>query len=240
MKRIEIKTSDQVIINFDIATLRDRASAFLIDFLILFGILFVLTMINGMINPQGVYFYYLVILPLFLFYTLTFEIVTGGLTPGKKAMNLRVIKLNGHYASPMDYIIRWLFRWLDIWMSMFVIGSVLINSNRFGQRLGDLMAGTTLIKLQGNQSVSLKEILNIDSQKHHTPKYPQVTLLNDTDMLLVKNSIKRAQSYNNEAHRKVIKSLVEQLKTELKIDEDIKDRELFLKTLLKDYVVLTR
>lgn len=240
MKRIEIKTSDQVIINFDIATLRDRAFAFLIDFLILFGMIFVLLMINGMINPQGIYFYYLVILPLFLFYTLAFEIFTGGLTPGKKAMNLRVIKLNGHYASPMDYIIRWLFRWLDIWMSMFVIGSVLINSNRFGQRLGDMMAGTTVIKLQSIQSVSLKEILNIDSQKQYTPKYPQVILLSDKDMLLVKNTIKRSQAFKNEAHRKVITTLVEKLKTELKIEADIEDRETFLKTLLKDYVVLTR
>jgi len=240
LKRIEIKTSDQVIISFDIATLRDRALAFLIDFLILFGIIFVISMINAIVNPNGSYFYYLVLAPLFLFYTLAFEIITGGLTPGKKAMNLRVIKLNGKYASPMDYIIRWLFRWLDIWMSMFVIGSVLINSSRFGQRLGDMMAGTTLIKFQSTQSVSLKEILNIDSEKHYTPKYPQVTLLNDKDMLLVKNAIKRARTFKNEAHSKVIATLVSQLKTELKIDEDIVDSEDFLKTLLKDYVVLTR
>ena len=240
MKRIEIKTSDQVIINFEIASLRDRAFAFLIDFLILFGIIFVLFTISAIVNPEGDYFYYLVILPLFLFYTLAFEIITGGLTPGKKAMNLRVIKLNGHYASPMDYIIRWLFRWLDIWLSVFVIGSVLINSNRYGQRLGDMMAGTTLIKLQGKQTVSLKEILNIDSQKHYTPKYPQVTLLNDKDMLLVKNAIKRSQAFSNEAHREVIRTLVTRLKSELKIKEEIKDNESFLKTLLKDYVVLTR
>jgi uncharacterized RDD family membrane protein YckC len=240
LKRIEIKTSDQVIIVFDIAGLRDRAFSFLIDFLILFGIIFVLSTIHGMINPTGKYFYYLVILPLFLFYTLVFEIITGGLTPGKKAMNLRVIKLNGQYATPMDYIIRWLFRWLDIWMSIFVIGSAFINSSRYGQRLGDMMAGTTVIKFQSKQTVSLNEILNIESQKQYTPKYPQVTLLNDKDMLLVKNTIKRAQAFNNEAHRKIIARLIVQLKTELKIDGEIKDNENFLKTLLKDYVVLTR
>jgi uncharacterized RDD family membrane protein YckC len=240
LKRIEIKTSDQVIIIFDISTLRDRAFSFLIDFLILFGMIFVLLMIQGIVNPNGSYFYYIVILPLFLFYTLAFEIITGGLTPGKKAMNLRVIKLNGQYAAPMDYIIRWLFRWVDIWMSVFVIGSALINSSRYGQRLGDMMAGTTVIKLQSKQSVSLKEILNIDSQKHYTPKYPQVTLLNDKDMLLVKNTIKRAQTFNNVAHLKIVSQLISQLKTELKIEEDIKDNEAFLKTLLKDYVVLTR
>jgi len=240
MKRIEIKTSDQVVISFDIAGLRDRAFAFLIDFLILFGLIFVLSMVNAMVNPYGQYFYYVVILPLFFFYTLAFEIILGGLTPGKKAMNMRVIKLNGHYASPIDYIIRWLFRWIDIWMSVFVIGSVLINSNRYGQRLGDMMAGTTVIKLQSSSKVTLKEILNIDTPKQYTPQYPQVTLLNDKDMLLVKNTIKRAQSFNNDAHRKVIRTLVKQLKSELIIDEEIKDSEKFLKTLLKDYVVLTR
>jgi len=240
LKRIEIKTSDQVIISFDIASLRDRVFAFLIDFLILFGIIFVLLTANAIVNPLGHYFYYLVLLPIFLFYTLAFEIISGGLTPGKKAMNLRVIKLNGHYASPMDYITRWLFRWLDIWMSMFVIGSVLINSNRFGQRLGDMMAGTTIIKLQSTQSVSLKEILNLDSKKQYTPKYPQVTLLSDKDLLLVKNTIKQSRAFKNEAHQHVTITLVEKLKTELKIKEDIGDNEAFLKTLLKDYVVLTR
>lgn len=240
MKRIEIKTSDQVVISFDIAGLKDRAFAFLIDFLILFGLIFVLSMINLMVNPQGQYFWYLVILPLFFFYTLAFEIILGGLTPGKKAMNMRVIKLNGHYASPIDYIIRWLFRWIDIWMSVFVIGSVLINSNRYGQRLGDMMAGTTVIKLQSSSKVTLKEILDIDTPKQYTPRYSQVTLLNDKDMLLVKNTIKRAQSFNNDAHKKVIRTLVKQLKSELNINEEINDSEQFLRTLLKDYVVLTR
>ena len=149
MKRIEIKTSDQVVISFDIAGLRDRAFAFMIDFLILFGLLFVISMVNLMVNPQGKYFWYLVVLPLFFFYTVAFEIILGGLTPGKKAMNMRVIKLNGHYASPIDYIIRWLFRWIDIWMSVFVIGSVLINSNRYGQRLGDIDLGRTHLRRGG-------------------------------------------------------------------------------------------
>lgn len=240
MRSIEIKTSDQVIINFEISGLRDRALAFIIDSSIMYGVIVVASIVFSLIIPLGQYSFYLVIAPIFFFYTLAFEIFLGGVTPGKKAMKIRVIKLNGDYASPMDYIIRWLFRWLDIWMSFFVIGSVLINSNRYGQRLGDMMAGTTLIKLQSKSSVSLTDILNIDTQKEYAAKYPQVVQLSDENMLLVKNTLKRLQSNTNKSGLRVLDALVDQLKSELKIEDKIDNKVEFLKTLLKDYVVLTR
>lgn len=239
MKQIEIKTSDQVLINFNIAGLRDRAFAFLIDQLILYGVILVLSITGGIINAGELY-WVIVVIPVFLFYTLIFEITLGGITPGKKAIGVRVVKLNGHYATPVDYILRWLFRWLDIWMSLTVIGSVLINSNRYGQRLGDLMAGTTLIKVKSGDKISLKEILSIDSSQDYTPVYPQVTLLNDEDLLLVKRTMHQARQYNNTAHRKAIDLLVKHLADELQISDPIKNKGDFLNTLLKDYVVLTR
>ena len=242
MKRIEIKTSDQVIISFDIADIRTRALAFAIDFSILFGMIFFLSIAKSITFPYASQqnFQLAVILPIFLFYTLFFEIILNGQTPGKKAMNLRVIKLNGHYPTPMDYIILWIFRWLDIWMSFFVIGTVLINSTQYGQRLGDMMAGTILVKLQTKNKITLREILNIDTKKNYNPHYTQVTLLSDKDMILVKNTISRYQTHQNEAHRKVIHSLANQLRKELKIKGKTKNDLSFLKTLLKDYVVLTR
>ena len=209
--------------------------------MIIFGLILAISILQSIILVfSGDYFFYFVILPIFLFYNLFFELILGGLTPGKKAMGIRVIKLNGMYAAPIDYIIRWVFRWIDIWMSFFVIGSLLINSNRYGQRLGDLMAGTTVIRTGSRSGITLREILKIDSGEKYTPKYPQVTLLTDKEMLLVKTTLYRARQNPNEMHRKAVRMLVDKLKKELKIEGKIKNRENFLNTLLKDYIVLTR
>lgn len=241
MKQIEIKTSGRISIQFDIANLKDRALAFLLDSVILYALIFILFYIQfGIIQGDPQKFIYIVIIPLFFFYTLFWEILLGGLTPGKKAMGLRVVKLDGHFATANDYLIRWLFRWIDIWMSFFVFGSVLINSSRYAQRLGDILAGTTIIKFNSINNLELKDILKIEDQDNYSPKYPQVVQLNDEDMIIVKRAIHRQQQYRNDAHNKLILELAVHLKNELKI-KSYKGNELnFLSTLLKDYVVLTR
>jgi len=241
LKQIEIKTSSRISIQFELANLKDRALAFLLDSVILYSLIFVLFFIRLAINDKNIdTFIYVVIIPTFLFYTLLWEIVLGGLTPGKKAMGIRVVKLNGQFARANDYLIRWLFRWVDIWMSLFVIGSVLINSSRYAQRIGDILAGTTVIKFSSINNLELKDILEIEDQENYNPTFPQVVQLNDEDMIIVKRAIHRQQQYRNEAHNKVLLELALHLKNELKI-KGYKGNELeFLNTLLKDYIVLTR
>ena len=238
-RQLAIKTSDQVLIRFEVAGLRDRAFAFIIDQLILYGAIVALSIFGG-IGKFNEWYWYLIVIPVFVFYSLFFEIILGGLTPGKKAIGIRVVKLNGKYPIPIDYILRWVFRWLDIWMSLTIIGSILVNSSRFGQRLGDLMAGTTVIRLQSSAKITLRDILSIDSTVQYTPKYPQVTLLQDEDLLLVKKVIQQSTRFPNEAHRKALNELTVHLKNELDIHEKTKSNVAFLNTLLKDYVVLTR
>jgi uncharacterized RDD family membrane protein YckC len=241
LKQIEIKTSGRISIQFDIANLRDRALAFIVDSIILYAIIFILFFLGiGIIGENIERFMYIIILPIFFFYTLICEIFWNGITPGKRAMGIRVIKLNGEFARTNDYLIRWLFRWLDIWLSVFVIGSILINSSRNAQRLGDILAGTTLIKFNSKYNMELKDILDIDNQQNHTPKFLQVVQLRDEDMIIVKQTLFSQMHYKNNAHNKRLKELADHLREELKIKHESGNDVEFLKTLLKDYIVLTR
>lgn len=242
MKQIEIKTSDRISIQFSIADLKDRGLAFLVDSGIMYAIIILLFMIRMTISPTSdpTNFSLVVLLPIFLFYTLFSEIISGGQTLGKKAMSLRAIKVNGQFAGPLDYMIRWLFRWIDIWMSFFVIGSVLINSTQYGQRLGDILAGTTVIKLSRSSNISLEDILKIENQENYTPQYPQVAQLSDADMIIVKKTLFRQQVFRNKAHDSLAHELADHLEKELKIKNTSKNDIEFLHTLLKDYVVITR
>ena len=59
-------------------------------------------------------------------------------------------------------------------------------------------------------------------------------------MLLIKNTIDRVSKHPNEANKQLAKDLIVKTADVLGIDVIPKNRMKFLKTLLKDYIVLTR
>lgn len=226
-------------VNFEIASLGKRLGAFIIDLLILGGAMIAVMLFFAFFFAEGETKFY-VLFFMFLFYTLAFEILTEGTTPGKMAMGLRVLKFSGSPASVLDYVIRWAFRWLDIWGSLGAVAGFFCISSPYGQRLGDVLAGTTVIAFDKKERVSLSDLLEMQSKEDYTPSFPQVEMLSDADMLLVKGAITRYQKSQNEAYTTAIGELVIKLKTELNIRQKTPDSIAFLRQLLKDYVVLTR
>jgi uncharacterized RDD family membrane protein YckC len=184
---------------------------------------------------------FILIAPLFICYTLISEIFFDGQTLGKRFTGLKVVKLNGDAPSAQDYFTRWLFRALDIWASLGSIAALLVSSSNKSQRIGDLLSGTTVIRL-GNQSrnFTLDDILKIPTTESYQPTYPQVVLFKEQDMLLVKKTMERAKKYPNEAHQKTLDKLCKRLAQELELKQIPADKTLFLKTLISDYVALTR
>ena len=64
--------------------------------------------------------------------------------------------------------------------------------------------------------------------------------LTDEDMILIKNAINRVKRYPNDAHKDLVRELAKRAADELNLDEVPKKKLTFLKTLLQDYIVLTR
>ena len=59
-------------------------------------------------------------------------------------------------------------------------------------------------------------------------------------MLLIKSMINRYKDYGNVAHQEVVKETVAHLEKILQISKRQEDEIGFLKTLIRDYIVLTR
>ena len=74
-----------------------------------------------------------------------FEWLWNGQTPGKRLLNLRVIKADGSPVSGIDVLLRNLSRPIDTLGPMGLIGLVMIFVSRKAQRLGDVMAQTFVI-----------------------------------------------------------------------------------------------
>lgn len=245
MKTIDVKTTHNVTITYELAETRDRIFAFLIDLVIMIGGYLILSWITsifllGTYSELHTIVSFVVVLPPVIFYSLWSEALMNGQTVGKMALRIKVIKMDGRQPNFSDYLSRWIFRLLDIYLSMGVIATILTASSDFAQRLGDLASNTTVVRTGNRSFISLNEILRIDSRQNYEPFYPAISNFREEDILLIKQTIDRYQRYRNEAHKKAILKLVENLKKKLGIEEEITEHIKFLKTLIKDYIVLTR
>ncbi len=245
MPSIEIKTTQHVTIEYELATLRERFFAFFIDLLIFYGIyIFTLIFINALFDRYmtnwGGHFLSLMQLVGLLGYHLLSEIFSNGQSWGKKAMNIKVVRLDGREPGPGDYLLRSVFLLVDFVLSLGVLGSVLIGSTFKSQRLGDLAANTTVIRVKNRLHFHLRDILKINTLENYEPKYPAVRQLSESDMLLIKNLLARQQRWRNSAHLDAVAATARRLGQELGIEKLPVNKIEFLKTLIKDYIVLTR
>lgn len=244
MKKIEILTSNNVSIQYELATVAQRILAFLLDIAVLAVYYLLCSLIIAIIATNSYFLseilIWILILPVYFFYNLFCEVYFDGQTLGKKALNIKVIKVDGSNPTINDYFIRWTYRVVDIFLSAGAFAAIFISASDKSQRLGDLSANTTLIKLNPDEKYSINDILKISNHKNYEPSYTQVTRLTDDDMLLIKNTIDRVSKHPNDANKKFAKDLINKTADVLGIDVIPKNKMKFLKTILKDYIVLTR
>jgi uncharacterized RDD family membrane protein YckC len=242
MKTTEINTAQKVTIQYELASLGNRFMAYFIDLLIMGGLLTLLAIMGGAADlfRNDSIFVYIILVPIFVFYTLASEILMDGQTFGKKAIGLKVVKLNGDAPSIHDYVMRWMFRFVDIFMSLGSVAALLINASAKSQRLGGLLSGTTVIRVNSQRTFSLNDILKISTIDTYEPQYPAVRKFNEKEMLFMKKVLERERRYPNDAHKKAVKDLSKHVGLQLGLTKIPKDRSKFLRTLINDYIVLTR
>lgn len=257
-KSIEIKTTQNVTIEYELAPLRERALAWLLDLGILIVghlILWFLAYLIFSVFPEGLqnliaafieFFGLDAIIGIYPFvafflYHILFEIWNRGQTLGKMALKIKVVRLDGKDPEWSDVVLRALLHVIDTLFSGGIVGALLVKTTDKSQRFGDMAAHTTVVKLFGSRfAFRLEDILNISSLENYQPLFPQVRNLTERDMIFIKNVLSRAQIYRNQAHYEVIEDLVTHLMPLLGIQQRPSDRVEFLKTLLRDYIVLTR
>ncbi len=248
MQTIDIRTTQNVTIEYELASLRERALAFFIDLLIVvaayFLLLFLLLGAFGEAAFRGGLLYNFIfgLLPIvgFLAYQFFSEVFANGQSLGKKAMGIKVVRVDGAEPGLSDYFLRAVFHIVDSLASLSVLAALLISSSPKNQRLGDMTANTTVIRIRHQQRFQLEDILKISSIEDYQPVYPEVRRLSEQDMLLIKHLIARYRQYNNPAHTRAVNEAVHHLSEILEIPEPRQDKIDFLKTLIRDYIVLTR
>ena len=191
-------------LKLEIAGLGDRILAFLIDGAIIIAYA---ALIIGIIGFGDDVLIAILFLPI-MFYSLAFEAMSNGQSPGKKARNIKVVRLNGGSPTFANYLLRWLIRPIDILLNGAVaIASIIITKN--GQRLGDLVAGTTVVK--STQRIKFSDIKTIRDESH-VVQFRQVRRLNDQQINLIRKALQtRRDGYSAEGVTELAKKIKETL-----------------------------
>lgn len=102
----------------------------------------------GVISPDfAMAFHVLLYFILSIGYFILLEMGWRGQTLGKRMMRLRVMDSNGLKLSPSQLILRNLLRFVDSLPVLYFMGGVCALISKRSQRLGDLAAGTVVIRV---------------------------------------------------------------------------------------------
>ncbi len=148
-----VETPEQLQLQFALGGVGSRSLALLIDLAIQFSVILVLFLIVAfaacaakMRSPWVVAFLTLGFFAVQYGYFILFEIWWRGQTPGKRSVGLRVIKASGRSLSAGETIGRNLLRIVDQLPGFYLVGLICMLANRANQRLGDLVAGSIVIR----------------------------------------------------------------------------------------------
>jgi uncharacterized RDD family membrane protein YckC len=193
---IEIVTPENIAFDYRVAGPFRRFPAYLMDLAIRFGILALmwggLSLLAGIGGgPIAIAIGLVAMFLLEWFYGGVFETYMNGQTPGKRAMGIRVLTVDGQPINGLQAVLRNILRTVDLYpmlslemfglpaplyiLPTFMVGLVAMALNRRFQRVGDLVCGTMVvieerpwltgvIKLEDERAAQLAEYVPPDFQ----------------------------------------------------------------------------
>ena len=205
-EQVSVETPEQININFQQAGIGSRFYAALIDTVLLTLISLVGYYVNRRFISElgdvvgnwlgalgGI-----VVFALFWGYYIVFEVTTNGQTLGKRVLGLRVIKEGGYPIGFADSAIRNLVRIVDFLPFFYGAGLLCMLINRNSLRLGDLAAGTlviktarTALKLTGRGSQANNPSINIPPREFVYTAWIQPALVTEKEMGVIREYLTR-------------------------------------------------
>jgi uncharacterized RDD family membrane protein YckC len=150
--RIRIPTPEGVDLELTLAGVGSRFTSALVDLaiqlalLVSFALLFLLGLDSLGGGSLGAAVFAVLSFLLFAGYDIVFEVYASGRTPGKRLNGLRVVRSEGSPVGFLTSAVRNVLRLIDFLPTLYVVGIVTILASPRNQRLGDLAAGTLVVR----------------------------------------------------------------------------------------------
>jgi uncharacterized RDD family membrane protein YckC len=155
-------------------------------------------------------------------YYLFFELIWSGQSPGKRVIGLRVVREGGRPITVSGAAIRNLIRVIDFLPFGYGVGVVVMFIDSRARRLGDLAAGTLVVKER--RGVSLEALLSETTA--HDPVSPlpagqapvaTIDRLDDADYELIRDFLTRRRRLDREVRKQLAADIAAELQRRLEI-----------------------
>jgi uncharacterized RDD family membrane protein YckC len=147
---LNIATPEGVTFSLPLAGPITRAVAFAVDYFVasmIYKVLMIGVGVIAMVSEDvGGFIFYILQLVVFNTYTLLCEMLWRGKTVGKHVVGLRVMDERGLRLQPSQVLVRNLVRFVDALPLFYAVGGAVCLFSRRCQRLGDLAAGTVVVR----------------------------------------------------------------------------------------------
>jgi len=228
---VRIQTSQNVELEYELASVGDRILATLLDRLIYVGWVLVWILIYDGFKMSGDTSIFIVILTVVLpimLYPISTEYFLNGQTLGKRALNIRVVLLDGNQPTLGSYILRWLLILIDTEILTPLVAILTISVGGKGQRVGDVAAGTAVIKT--TKRVTLSQVTYQALPDDYQVTYYEADQLKDNDIETIKQVLQRH-------HAELLEKTAKKVAETLGIPTNTEPRT-FLLTIMNDYAHL--
>jgi uncharacterized RDD family membrane protein YckC len=227
----ELRTPEQVDLDYEVAGFGSRFIAATIDWLIqwavILAVLLAFAFVGALVGLTGQRLFggdgtlgvvVALSLALLLVFAITwgyfvfFEVIWNGQTPGKRAVGIRVLTTRGEPIAFFHALLRNLVRIVDFLPTMYGIGAIAVLATRRSQRLGDLAAGTIVVKERAAESPRTLPPLPPDQQL--APQ--QAALFAREDVALARDFLLRARDLPIEQRRRLAREIADRFRARLR------------------------
>lgn len=210
---LQVATPERVTVDLPLAGLGSRAMAYLVDVALLGAVTLVVYFLVTLLIPDPVNAVLglsslvrtisaaVLFFGLWIFWT-AFEVAWNGQSPGKRLVRIRVVQADGSPTTVFASAVRNLLRIVDFLPVCYPVGVISMLIDRKHRRLGDLLAGTVLVRDE-----------KVDLQAYESMQATQV----EVNLLeLSAQFLKRFDSLEPEARLRIARKLAAKL--ELTVD----------------------
>jgi uncharacterized RDD family membrane protein YckC len=167
-------------------------------------------------------------------YFLFWETTTNGRSPGKWVVGLRVVRDDGFPIGFRDALVRNLLRAVDLLPWYYTVGLIAMLVSAQGKRLGDLAAGTIVVRLDRPEPAPPLALAAADGDATFRFSREQLGRIGANELALLRQTLRRIDALSPEQREEVLARAVAVLAA--RIDHGAVaagERRAFLQTLLR-------
>jgi uncharacterized RDD family membrane protein YckC len=227
--RLAIATPEGVEVELTLANIGSRFIAGGIDFTIQLAVIISLALITRPAGDAGAALFTSAMFALIFFYDVLFEVLGGGRTPGKRWTGLRVVRSGGRPITLARSSVRNILRIIDILPGFYAVGMTVIFIAPRNQRIGDLAAGSHVVRTRHGDRPRVNEALDVDSGPAATW---DVTAVSQDDVAAVRAFLERRPALQGEYRLQIAAELASRLRPRVGGAPPNLDNEPFLELLV--------